>query len=423
MDKPASMNTGIAPAPSSRPDGVGRAMTREWRQSWRPGVASLLGAAVGLSVWATVSSMFIGPLQQAFGWSRGDISFAFNAGLVAAFCAPPLGRLVDRAGVRPVLVTGLLLTMACYGLFALMRGSLGYYYAVYLAFNVAGMATTGITYTRVITGAFHATRGSALAISRSGLALSGALLPVLLYATIDLWGFQGGYLTLAALIGLVALPLAWFWIPSTPARSRHPTELALDRSESWATLLRQPKVLLLCLASALNLAPVVALMSQLMPLAQSKGLAASEAVGAISVVGIAAFGGALLSGVLVDRFWAPMVAFTLNIGPALGCLLLLQGDVSPLLFYAAMLLLGLGQGAEIDIVAFMIARYFGLRSYASIYGLSVLAIAISVALGAAAIGKSYDLFGSYDAALMAASGSFLLAAICYLMMGRYPANS
>jgi predicted MFS family arabinose efflux permease len=401
-------------------DGAISSIVAEWKRSWRPGVASLVGSAVAFSVWPTVSSLFIQPLQGAFGWSRGDISFAFNAGLISAFAAPVIGRMVDRLGVRPVLITGLVLTALCYVLFALMTGSLVSYYALYFTFTIVGMCTTGITYTRVITGAFHDTRGSALAISRSGLALSGALLPILLFATIAQWGLAGGFLTLAALILLVALPLAWLWIPARRNEVRHPKAMHTGQSDSWRVLLRKPKVLLICLASALNYAPVVALMTQMMPLAQSKGMTPELAVGAVSAIGIAAVAGALLSGLLVDRIWAPIVACVFNIVPAAGCLLLLPDNVAPWMLYASVLMIGLGQGAEIDIVAYMIARYFGLRSYATIYGLSVLAIALSVAVAASAIGQAYDLFGSYNIPLMCAAASFALAAVSYLLMGRYP---
>ena len=75
---------------------------------------------------------------------------------------------------------------------------------------------------------------------------------------------------------------------------------------------------------------------------------------------------------------------------------------------------------QIDIVAFMIARYFGLRSYATIYALSTVAISLGIALGASLIGRAYDYFGDYDAAIAAASASYALAAVLYLMMGRYP---
>jgi predicted MFS family arabinose efflux permease len=407
------------PAKASNPESQLRAMAAEWRQSWRLGLAALLGAACAYSVWTAVSSLFVQPLQDAFGWSRGQIALAYNAGLVTAFVAPLIGRAVDRLGVRPVLIGGLIGTAICYALFATMWGSLAYYYAIYFLCNLIGMCTTGITYTRVIVGAFNATRGSALAIARSGMALSTVLLPIILFAAISRWGFQGGFLTLAALILCISLPLAWFWIPSRQNERRSTVE-PLPESEGWAVLIRRPKVLLLCLASAFNYAPVAMLMTQMVPLAVSKGLTTAEGVAAVSSIGVAALGGALLSGFLVDRFWAPIIASVLNLAPAIGCLFLLPVSVSPGLFYASVVLVGVGQGAEIDIVAYMAARYFGMRSYATIYGLSVLAIALGVAGAASAIGLLYDAFGNYDVALMAASVSFALAAICYLGMGRYP---
>ena len=391
----------------------------EWRQSWRPGAAALIGTAVSYSVWSAVSSLFVLPLQQEFGWSRGDIAFAHNAGLVSAFSAPLLGRLVDRLGVRPILLCGLALTALCYVALAFMTGSLALYYGLYFLLTIAGMTNTGVTYTRVIAGAFRATRGSALAMTRSGLALSGAILPVLVFAALSRWGIRGGFLTMAGLILLMALPSAWLWIPAQPTTTA-PSVPSASVAVAWLRLLRNPKVVLLCVAAALNYAPVVALMTQMMPLALSKGLPADLAVGAVSTIGLAAFGGALVSGLLVDRFWAPAVACVLNAAPAIGCLFLLPHAVSPWTFYAAVIMIGLGQGAEIDIVAFMIGRYFGLKDYATIYGLGVLCIGFSVALAAASIGRAYDWFGNYDLALIGASTSFGLAAVAYLALGRYP---
>jgi len=399
-----------------------RLIASEWRHAWRPGVAALFAGSLGYSLYAAVSSLFVEPLQQQFGWSRGDIAMVHSFGLVIAFIAPLIGRMTDRHGVRPILSAGLLLTAIGYGLLASMAGSLGYYYGAHFFFSLVGMATTGITVTRILSGAFEATRGTALAIARSGLAVGGALMPMALFPTIMRFGTAGGYLLLAAFILLVALPLVWFWVPSRAVEAKA-GRAAQPGADSARMLLANGKVRILIAASVLNYVPVVALLSQMKPLAVDKGLDAVAAVGAVSVMGAAAAGGALLSGLLVDRFWAPAVAFVLNIAPAIGCLLLLQHDVPPALFYSAVLMIGLGQGAEIDIVAFMIARYFGLRSYATIYSLSTLGIALGVALGASLIGRAYDHFGNYDAALVAASGSFFVAALFYLAMGRYPAQT
>lgn len=399
------------------------AVVHEWRLGWRPGVAALIAGSLGYGLYSLVSSLFVEPLQAQFGWSRGDISLVHSFGIVSSFAAPVLGNLTDRFGARPMLSIGLAGSALGYLLLSLMRGSLDYYYAVYFFFSIIGLATTGITCTRILTGAFDRTRGTALALGRSGYALAGALMPLALFPVIVRYGTTGGYLLLAACAAFIALPLAWFWVPSKAAELSTRRGPAPVGSEKWLALITRPKVIILTLAAVCNYAPVVALASQMKPLGVSKGLEAATAVGAVSMMSLAAAIGALISGVLVDRFWAPAVAFLLNAAPAVGCLFLLQDQVPPAVFYGAVLMIGLGQGAEIDIVAYMIARYFGMRSYATIYGITVLGISLGVALAASMIGRIYDKFGNYNIAIMAASASFALAAIFYLLMGRYPAGA
>lgn len=395
-------------------------LAAEWKQAWRPGLAALIGGSVSYSLYTSIASLFVSPLEREFGWTRGEIAFVHSFGLVLAFAAPVLGRLTDRYGVRPVLMTGLSVVTLCYVLFATMSGSLSQYYAIYFVFHLFGLATTGITFTRIISGAFDRTRGTALAIGRSGLSFAAALTPLALFPIIARYGTTGGYLFMAALIVLLALPLIWLWVPSTRSPSRKSGGAAHVLPSGWRELLGNRKIQIITVAAIFNYVPVVALLSQLQPLGVSKGLDPAMAAGAVSLMGLAAAGGALLSGVLVDRFWAPAVAFILNILPAIGCLFLLQTEVSPFVLYGAVMLIGLGQGAEIDIVAFMIARYFGLRNYATIYGITVLGIGLGTSVGATLIGAAHDRFGNYDIAIMACSASFALAAFCYLAMGRYP---
>lgn len=413
MTEPISQ-AASAPAKLSQSEVV----VAEWRQAWRPGLAALIEGSISYSLYPSISSLFVEPLEHQFGWTRGDIALVHSFGLIVAFAAPLIGWLTDRFGVRHILTLGLILFAGCYGLLALMRGSLAYYYIVYFFFSMVGFAASGVTFTRVLTGAFNHSRGTALAIARSGVALAGAVMPFILFPTIEHFGVAGGYLLLAGLQLFVALPLVRLWVPTRAEEVRG--QGAIEPMQTWQYLLGVPKVRVLVFASMFNFAPVAALLSQMKPLAVSKGLDATLAVGAVSAIGIAAAAGALLSGILVDRFWAPAVAFTLNVLPAIGCLLLFSDQVPPSLFYGAVLLIGLGLGAEIDIVAFMIARYFGLGSYATIYGLSTLGIGLITAFGTPLIGWAYDAFGNYDAALVVSSVSFCVAALFYLAMGRYP---
>ena len=407
---------------SAPPDAVRGTIYSEWRRHWRIGGAVMTSTALGYTVWPTISSLFVEPLQQAFGWTRGQIALTFYSTMVASLFAPVIGRIVDRIGVRRVLLPALALVAFGYLLLALLPGSLPSYYAVSVFLAVSGMATSAVTYAKLVTGTFRDTRGSALAIVRSGLAVAAIILPPLLVAATAAWTFRAGFLILAGLILFVALPICWAWVP------RHSIAVADMASSSSGPeptieLIKNPRVVILCLAAALNYAPVVAILTQLKPLGIANGLTSEVAVAAVSAIGLAAFAGAFLSGLLIDRFWAPGVAFLLNMASAGGCLLLLFGGSSPSLFLIGVLLIGIGQGAEIDIVAFIIARWFGLRSYSTIYGFTALTIAMFIAVAAGSIGMVYDHFGSYDPAIVICAASFVAAALLYLAMGRPPGSA
>lgn len=427
IEPDTTMDSSSAPAssetPSSSAAGHGshvQNVIAEWKSSWRQGAASLIIGSLCWSLYSTIASLFVEPFEQEFGWTRAEIAFVHGLTLVNAFAAPVIGRMSDHYGVRRVVLGGITLTGLGYLLMSLLWGSLGYYYAVYLFVSTVGLATSGITCTRIMSGAFETTRGTALAIGRSGLAIMGALMPLMLYPVIKNYGVMGGYLLLASLVICIALPVAWMWVPKAKVAKQGGKMVEQGKADSFLTLLRNRKVRTLVAAATLNYVPVVALLSQMKPLGVSKGLDELTAVGAVSVMAASAAVGAFLSGVLVDRFWAPAVAFTLNVAAGLGCLFLLQADVPVIMFYCAVMLVGLGQGAEIDIVAFMVARYFGLRSYSMIYSLTVLGISLFTSVGSMLIGLAYTHFGNYDVAIMVASALFMLAGLCYLGMGRYP---
>lgn len=274
---------------------------QEWRTAWRPGVGALIAGSLGYSLYPAVSSLFVASLEAQFGWSRGDIAFVHSFGIATAFAAPIWGRLADRHDARPILLAGLVMTALGYALLSQMSGSLGVYYAIYFVFMIVGMATTGLTVTHILSGAFDRTRGTALAIGRSGLAISGAVMPLLLFPVIARTGTTGGYLVLAGFCLLIAAPAVWFLVPKRQTIANAPRKVD-EPPPSWGGLLAKPKVRILIAASVLNYVPVVALLSQLQPLGVSKGLDAATALGAVSIMGIAAAGGALLSGLLVDRF-------------------------------------------------------------------------------------------------------------------------
>jgi hypothetical protein len=78
-------------------------------------------------------------------------------------------------------------------------------------------------------------------------------------------------------------------------------------------------------------------------------------------------------GYLLDRFFAPRLA--------LGIAMLMFG-VSGKTALAAAFLVGMGLGAEGDVIAYSLTRYFALRAFGSAYGYAFGSFLLAGALGA-----------------------------------------
>ena len=87
--------------------------------------------------------------------------------------------------------------------------------------------------------------------------------------------------------------------------------------------------------------------------------------------------------------------------------------------FLAAVLAGLSLGAEIDILAYLIGKYFGLRSFGEIYGLLFVGIFIGSALGPPAYGMGYENTGSYSGILFIAIIVNVMAIILTSKLGPY----
>lgn len=114
-----------------------------------------------------------------------------------------------------------------------------------------------------------------------------------------------------------------------------------------------------------------------------------------SLLGVGLFLGRLGCGYLMDRLFAPHVAAVLFTGVALGVAIL---AMSHSIWFAcvAVLLVGLGIGAEADIIGYLTGRYFGLRSFGEIFGWIWAVFGVSGGLGAYLMGVGFDKTGSYN---------------------------
>jgi nitrate/nitrite transporter NarK len=133
--------------------------------------------------------------------------------------------------------------------------------------------------------------------------------------------------------------------------------------------------------------------------------------------------GRIACGYLFDRLPPARVAFVFTLAPALGCAFLLTQELSFPLAAVAVLLVGLQQGSEVDVIAYFVSRCFGMRQYSSIYGTVAMLGHFGTVGGVVAFGVIFDLTGTYQVALMISVASFILASLSLLSIGAIPRHA
>jgi cyanate permease len=149
-----------------------------------------------------------------------------------------------------------------------------------------------------------------------------------------------------------------------------------------------------------------------------RGISVQTAALGSSLMGAAVLTGRVGTGYLLDRFFAPYLAVVFFGGAAVGIVLLWTGAATGVAFVGAFLV-GLGMGAEVDFIPFLISRYFGLRSFGEIYGSAFGAYVLAGALGPLLMGAGFDLTGSYNVPLAALLTSALVATVLMTRLGPY----
>ena len=168
----------------------------------------------------------------------------------------------------------------------------------------------------------------------------------------------------------------------------------------------------------LNSVSVNGAITHLSALLTDRGISAEDAAMTLSVLGAASLCGRLITGMLLDRFFGPRVSFFLLVGVA-GGISILASARHPVAALSAAALIGLGLGAEADITPYLLTRYFGLRSFSTLYGFTWTAYAIAGAIGPVVMGRAFDLTGSYEKFLLILACATLLSSILMLTMPRY----
>ena len=389
----------------------------------------MVGIAFGLSPMPFYTiGIFAPTLAREFHWTYAEIFAAITCTTAAVMVASPaVGLASDRFGVRPVALTSVLLFGLCFMGLALNNGSLLLYYSTWLLAAFVGAGTLPITWTRAVNNGFNSGKGLALGLSLIGTGLFGYCIKPLAAWLIADFGWRAAYVAIGALPLIFSLPIGLlaFRDPAegaatTPQR-RH--ELAARAALTPGLTLRETcgqwRFWLLGTCFVALAFAVGGLVPSMENILKVGGFQRSDIVPLTSLIGLSVIFGRLLGGWLIDRFWAPAVAAVLLGAPAIACVMLAQPHLAYRSAALAIGLIGLAAGAEYDLLAFMVARYFGMKSYGSIYGALYGFFALGAGVGPFFFARDFDDTQSYAVMLHLSCGLFIVPALLMLLMGRY----
>ncbi|WP_028628916.1 MFS transporter [Metapseudomonas resinovorans] len=398
----------------------------EFRRGWRILLLSVVGVAISINAALLYGfGTLVVPLEQAFGWNKSElqaaITFLFGGAVVSLQL---VGWFNLRYGMKRMTVISLVLLSLGYLGTTQLSGSVWSLYLAFAILPLIGMGALAVTWTQLLSLWYDRNRGLALAIGLSGTGLTAAIIPRLMSWGIEQWDWRATFIILALLNLLVLLPVTLLWFKISDGagkRGQDDTSALLELPGlSFREGMSSTKFWTCNLALALVISSIVGMVTSTVPMLQARGLSAAEANLIFSGFGIALIFGRMLIGYLLDRLWPPAVAaFSLAL-PAIGCLIYLGSTIEfgPLLLAAV--LVGFGAGAEFDIAAFLVARYFGLREYGRLFGvhqgLNTVASALAPLLFALLLSRT----GTYSAMLVYCLACSLVGPLLLLTLGRVP---
>ena len=389
----------------------------------------------GLPIWNPV-------LRNAFGWTPGQMSWAFAfTQIEGGFLGPVVGLLIDKLGPRRMVFIGLITLGSGFVLFSQIQ-ELWHLYLAFVIMSFGATLGSWLPIATVMNHWFIRHRSRAMSVTMEGFALGGIFLPPLLA-----WAIGGtdpniseryGWRTSALFIGILTIALAFplsRLVRNRPAdlglnpdgdsavpAAGSPAETGVTRSETeeegytWQEAIRTASFWLMSFGHGASSMVIVAIFVHLGLRLDDRGYSL-QAIGTVVAIYTAVntiF--ILVGGYLGDRLPIRLVAFGFSALQSLAVVVLVLAHNTEMLFLSAVLL-GVGVGGRVPVTTAMRGTYFGRKAFAAITGMSLVPMSILMFIAAPLAGYMRDVTGSYDMPFMTIAAISFFGSCLFLLMG------
>jgi MFS family permease len=401
----------------------------------------LVGAAFIAQFVATgsqnyVIGVFLKPMTAELGWTRSEFTLSRTIGqVVTAATGLVIGAYVDRrGGRRPMLIGITVLSVALF-----LCGSVQSLWQ-WLLLNglllTTGAAMVGNLVVNVtLSKWFVEKRGQVIGIAAMGVSFAGIVLPPLMTAVVEAWGWRAAWRVLALLAAALIYPVSFVMRRAPEDYGSHPdgrtaaqvaaglgraAERDFATSLSRAQALRSPSFYFVVLAFGLFGLSIGVMLLQTIPFMTDAGYSRATASLMITLTSVPALLTKPVWGYFIDKTDPKRLA---SLGAALNglALVVIVGGVrlgADALVYLGFFTLGCGWGGLIPLQEVVWASFFGRRHLGAVRSAG---LPFSLVLGAGGplfTSAYYDAVGNYDGALLAIAALSLLSAVLILMVRR-----
>lgn len=317
----------------------------------------------------------IGPitpmLEAEFGWNRTSIVAAtafMQLGLV--FGMPLSGKAIDRfGGGRTALVSyGMVVLVFC----ALAVGleSLSQLQIAYLLLGLLCAGASTVPFTLLIGKWFTKKRGLALGVALAGTGFASFFAPHIADIAGSAFGWRAVLFVVAGFIA-IGIPVVLIGYRDPPAEvSQGRVSHALIKDDhvqaTWRQLVVDPRFVLLGAILIMGGFFISSMVVHFVPMLIDEGLEPASAARIASLNGLAMIFGRLIIGWLLDRFPAVWLGTGMFLIAAAGCLAFVAGGAQ--VASITVIAMGFMIGAEIDLLSYLVLRYFRIGDYGLVYG-------------------------------------------------------
>ncbi|MEH2477701.1 MFS family permease [Nitrobacteraceae bacterium AZCC 2146] len=386
---------------------------------WLVVVGSTLALIVGNGpIILFTFGVLLQPISAEFGWPRGSLAAAVVTSHIAgAVMMPFVGTLVDRFGVKRIALPAITMFALATASGGLLGNNLMAFILLYAFLGLVGAGHSTLIYARAVSTWFDAQRGLALGITLAGIGIGAAVIPKYTQYFVSSYGWREAYFALGALLFVVGFSSVALFVRDRPLRAG--AEATYTEGLTLKQALSTYRFWFASISMMFAAAAINGTIAHIVPILSDRGIPAGTATTAVAAAGLSLIIGRMLSGLALDRFRGPYVAGFFFMIPLIGMAMLGLGAVGPVAVVAAVLL-GLGIGAEGDIMAYLTGRYFGMAHYGVIYGCILAFFTLGSGLGPWLMAHAFDAYRSYSVGLIGLGIALSAAIVLVATLGPYP---